>query len=202
MQRKLIAALLCAGAVTLVGCSASEESSMKSALGMATPTPISGTLQENSVTVSAKVVSVDQKNRTAVLQGPDGDQFKVKVDDSVKNFAQVKAGDTVSATYLESIAYEVRRPGDAAPGVNVAAVGGTAQPGQLPAAAAGRAVTVTSTIVGIDEKKGTVTLQPPDGGDPVTVKVRDPSRLKAVKKGDLVQVTYTEAVAIGVEPRN
>jgi hypothetical protein len=71
----------------------------------------------------------------------------------------------------------------------------------MPAAAAGRAVTVTSTIVGLDEKKGTVTLQPPDGGDPVTVKVRDPSKLKQVKKGDLVEVTYTEAVAIGVEEK-
>jgi Cu/Ag efflux protein CusF len=199
MQRKLIAALMCAGAVGLIGCSASEEQSMKSAFGMATPTPISGTLQQNSVTVSATVVKIDQAKRTAVLQGPDGNRFTVKVDDSVKNLGQVKAGDTVSATYIESIAYEVRPKGQAVPGVNVAAAGDAAQPGQLPAAAAGRAITVTSTIVGIDEKAGTVTLQPPDEGDPVTIKVQNPSRLKLVKKGDLVEVTYTEAVAIGVE---
>jgi hypothetical protein len=31
--------------------------------------------------------------------------------------------------------------------------------------------------------------------------VQNPSRLKLVKKGDLVEVTYTEAVAIGVERR-
>ncbi len=201
MQRNLIAVLLCAGAVSLAGCSASEDSSLKSALGMATPTPISGTLQQNSITVSAKVVSVNQAKRTAVLQGPDGDSFTVKVDPSVQGLDKVKAGDTVAATYFESVAYEVKKPGEAAPGVNVATAGDGTKPGQLPAAAAGRAVTVTSTIVGIDEKKGTVTLQPPDAGDPVTVKVRDPSRLKAVKKGDLVEVTYTEAIAVGVEPK-
>jgi len=196
MIRNLTVVLLYAATVALVSCS-----TMSSDLGMGSKPPPSGTLQQNSMTVTAKVISVDAVKRTAVLQGPDGDRFTVKVDPSVQGLDKVKAGDTVSATYFESLAYEVKKPGDAVPGVNVAAAGDATKPSQLPAAAAGRAVTVTSTIVGLDEKKGTVTLQPPDGGDPVTVKVRDPSKLKQVKKGDLVEVTYTEAVAIGVEEK-
>jgi Cu/Ag efflux protein CusF len=200
MMRNLTAVVFCAAAVALASCS-SVDSDMRSAMGMATPTPLAGTLEQNSVTVTAQVISIDQKKRTAVLQGPEGNRFTVKVDDRVKNLAQVKAGDSVAATYFESIAYEVKKPGQAVPGVNVAAAGDAAQAGQLPGAAVGRAVTVTSTIVGLDEKNGTVTLQPPDGGEPITIKVRDPSKLKQVKKGDLVEVTYTEALAIGVEAK-
>ena len=201
MKNTLKALLLCAAAATLAACSASEEASMRSAFGMATPTPLAGTLEQNTLTVSAKVVSIDQRKRTAVLQGPDGERFTVKVDPSVRNLDKVQPGDMVSATYYESIVYEVKRPGQAVPGVNVAAAGDAAAPGQLPAAAAGRAVTVTSTIVGIDHKKGTVTLQPPDGGEPVTIRAQYPERLKAVSKGDLVEVTFTEAIAVGVEPQ-
>ncbi|MEO8603457.1 MAG: hypothetical protein ABI629_12845 [bacterium] len=201
MMRNLAVVLLYGAAVAMMSSCSSMGNDMKEAVGMATPTPLAGTLQQNSVTVSAKVISIDQKKRTAVLQGPDGDRFTVKVDPSVQNLDKVKAGDSVSATYFESLAYEVKKPGDAVPGVNVSTAGDAAKTNQLPAAAAGRAVTVTSTIVGIDENKGTVTLQPPDGSDPVTVKVRDPSKLKHVKKGDLVEVTYTEAVALGVEPK-
>lgn len=201
MKRILNVLMLGAVAAALAACSASEEQRMKSAFGMATPTPPSGTLEQNTLTVSATVVSIDHAKRTAVLQGPDGDRFTVKVDPSVPGLEKVKAGDTVAATYYESVVYQVRRAGQAAPGVNVAAAGDTTAPGQLPAAAAGRAITITSTIVGIDEKKGTVTLQPPDGGEPLVVKVQYPDRLRAVQKGDLVEVTYTEAIAIGVERR-
>jgi len=57
---------------------------------------------------------------------------------------------------------------------------------------------VTAKIKAIDKKNNTVTLKGPKG-NLKTVKVKDPSNLDKVKVGDLVQITYTEALAIGVE---
>jgi hypothetical protein len=54
------------------------------------------------------------------------------------------------------------------------------------------------TITSIDPTAGTVTLQGPTG-NVTTVKARDPRNLERVAVGDLVEVTYTEAIAVAVE---
>ena len=55
-----------------------------------------------------------------------------------------------------------------------------------------------STITGIDKKKGTVTLTGPEG-ESFDVKVLNPANLDRVDEGDLVDITYTEAMAVSVE---
>jgi hypothetical protein len=75
----------------------------------------------------------------------------------------------------------------------------TAQPGEKPGGTLGRTVTVTTTITAIDLANGTVTLTGP-GGDSQTIKARDPANLKKVQVGDLVEITYSEAVAVAVRP--
>ena len=50
----------------------------------------------------------------------------------------------------------------------------------------------------IDKLAGTVTLRGPSG-DMTTIKARDPQKLDRVSVGDVVEITYTEAVAIAVE---
>jgi ribosomal protein S17 len=59
-------------------------------------------------------------------------------------------------------------------------------------------VTVTATIVAIDKKAHTVTIKGPDGNTE-TVKARDPKNLEALKVGDLVEITYTRALAIALD---
>lgn len=161
--------------------------------------PPSGTIAENAVQVTATVVKVDPKTRHLSLKLPDGQVVAMTVPEEMRNLPQVKKGDVVVATYVESLAYEVKKPGTAEPGVAVAGVAGRAEPGQKPAGAAANAVTVTTTITGIDKKAGTVTLQGPDG-ESTTIKVRNPANLDRVSKGDLVEITYSESVAVSVEP--
>jgi plasmid maintenance system killer protein len=60
-------------------------------------------------------------------------------------------------------------------------------------------VTVTATIEAIDAKKNRVTLKGPEGKTQ-EIKVKDPKNLVNVKVGDQVVLTYTEALAISVEP--
>lgn len=163
------------------------------------PTPVlSGTVAENTVTVTATVQAINQTTRMVTLKGPQGKSTTIHVGDSVQNLAQVKKGDQVVVTYYESLAYDVMRAGDATRGVTVAGVAGTAQPGSMPAGVGARAITATAKIKAIDKKNQTVTLKGPNG-QLKTVKVKDPTKLDKVHVGDLVQITYTEALAVAVE---
>jgi Cu/Ag efflux protein CusF len=92
----------------------------------------------------------------------------------------------------------VKKPGDAVPGASVAATADRAELGEKPGATGARVTTVTATIAGIDKSAGTVTLKGPEG-NLTTIKARDPQNLNRVSVGDLVQITYTEALGISVE---
>jgi len=152
-----------------------------------------------AVTVSATVVSVDQKTRMVTLLGSDGEEIEFRADDQVRNLAQVKKGDIVSATYYESLAIDLKKPGEAKPGVVVGEDAARAKVGEKPGAAAAESVRVTATVVAVDHKKGTITLKGPKGNRR-TFPVKNPEHLKVVKVGDLVEATYTEAVGIEVNP--
>lgn len=154
---------------------------------------------EQAVTVSATVVQIDQKDRLVTLLGPDGEEVLFRAGPEVRNLAQVKRGDMVQATYYESLAIDVRKPGEATPGVTAAADSDRAAPGERPGAATAESVTVTATVVKVDERKRTVTLRGPKG-NVKTLPVKNPMHLGVVKAGDLVQVTYTEAIGIEVSP--
>jgi hypothetical protein len=150
-------------------------------------------------TVTATVVALDVEKRMVTLKGPKGNEFPLQVGDEVKNLAQVKVGDKVDVGFYESLAWNVKKAGDGAPGVSEKAGAAAAAPGERPAGAVGKQVTVTATIEAIDLAKGTVTLKGPEGNSK-TIKARDPKNLEKVKVGDLVDITFTEALAVRVRP--
>jgi hypothetical protein len=150
-----------------------------------------------SETVTATVVSVNQKTREVTIKTEDGKQHSFIAGDHVKNLAQVKKGDIIKAVYTEAIAYEVRKHGTAA-GVKTTTAAAGAQPGEKPAGAIAQQTTVTVKITAIDPQVPTVTFMGPRGNSE-TIKVRDPQKLNGVKVGDMVDLTYTEALAIQVD---
>jgi len=158
-----------------------------------------GGMAEETVTVTATVQSIDHQTRMVTLLGPDGDTRRVHVSDDVKNLDQVKKGDLVTLVLYEAIAYQVRKKGTTEPGIAEAADVATAPYGARPGMAGASAVTITATIVSVDRHTNTVKLKGPEG-NVVSVKVSDPTRLEGVAVGDLVEITYTEAVAVAVTP--
>ncbi len=158
-------------------------------------------MKERQITTVATVQKLDLAKRVVTLKGQDGKVFSIHAGDQVKNLPQVKVGDQVSTTYYESIAYEVHKPGTGTAEVGVVGASGVgaAQPGEKPAGVAADVIQVTATIVSIDKATPSVTLQRPDG-EVVAVRVRDPKKLEGVAVGDLVEITYTQALAIIVEP--
>jgi Cu/Ag efflux protein CusF len=156
-------------------------------------------MKEQVINMSATVEAIDLNKRIVTLKGSQGNVFDLKVGEEAKNLAQVKVGDQVNVKYYESLAYEVKKAGAATGGAEATGAVATAKPGEKPAGVVAGQVTVTATIEKIDTKKQYVSLKMPEGKI-LEVKVKDPNNLKNVKKGDQVVLTYTEALALSVEP--
>jgi hypothetical protein len=154
------------------------------------------TQEATVVTVRGTVEAIDKEKQTVTLKGPKR-TLTLQVRDP-KKLEAIKVGDPVVAKYTEAIAFEVKKPGTATPGVSAQQTVTTSKPGETPAGAISEQVSVTVTIVAIDKKAGTVTIKGPDGNTE-TVKARNPKNLDAVKVGDLVEITYTRALALSLD---
>ncbi len=149
--------------------------------------------------LSAQVVGIDPATRTLTLKGPKGNVVDLVAGDEVKNFDQIKVGDRVVARYAEALTLELKKTKVAAGGAAVREEAAKAKPGERPAVAGARQVTVIADVTAVDPQKSTITLKGPRG-NAFTLNVHNPEQFKVVKKGDQVEVTYTEALALSVEP--
>ena len=149
--------------------------------------------------LSAQVVSIEKKTRTISLKGPKGGVMDVVAGKEVKNFNKIKVGDLVVVRYMQSLALELQPVKTGATGISVTEGAGKAEPGKRPAAGAVREIQAIAKVTGMDEKARTISLTGPRGNT-VTLDVQNPDHFKVVKMGDEVLVTYTEAVAVSVEP--
>ena len=148
--------------------------------------------------ITATITAIDAATRAVTLKGPQGREVTLTAGDQVKNFAQLKVGDQVNLEYIEALTIELKK-GSTAPVSRTEQMGAAgAKPGAQPAGMAGKQVTVVAEVVGVDAKTQVVTLRGPQRT--VELKVADPEQFKRVAKGDRVEATYTEAVAIAVEP--
>ena len=73
-----------------------------------------------------------------------------------------------------------------------------AKPGEKPAGAVGRQVKIVADVVALDPAKQVVTLKGPNRT--VDLRIGDPEQFKRIAKGDQVEATYTQALAMAVEP--
>lgn len=177
-----------AGLVTLcalISCSSQEEPA---------PTPYYESSRE--VSTVATVQSVDPEARNITLKGPHGDVFTCQVDDRVQNLSQVQPGDQVTVNYVEAAAIQVVKKAEHAEDDTVI---DQAAPGEKPKGKIVREVSRTAEVLAVDKSKGTVTLRGSDDSL-TTIWVRHPGHLAGIKVGDLLKITYREAVAVSVQP--
>lgn len=159
-----------------------------------------GTIEEAAVEAHATVTKVDEKNRKVTVKRADGHSVTLDLGEEVKNFDQIDVGDDVKVVYFESVAFDVKVPGKAEPGVTVVGGADSAEKGAKPGAMGARMVTITSTIEAISKDPPSVTLKGPEGGTR-KIKVKNPQYLDNVEVGDLVEMVYTQAVAVSVEEK-
>jgi hypothetical protein len=116
----------------------------------------------------------------------------------VQNFDQIRVGDLVVVRYLEALALELRKRGTAKRERTDRDVMQRALPGERPARIDAHEVHVVADVIAILPQTQTVRLRGPTRV--VDLHVYDPEQFKLVAVGDQVEATYTEAVAISVEP--
>jgi Cu/Ag efflux protein CusF len=152
------------------------------------------------VTVTATVEAIDHTNRQVTLKGEKGRVVTVSVPPEVERFDAIKIGDVVTARYLESVAVRLVQPGEPAPPEAAVDVGVTPRPGEKPGATIAKKVDVKVKVQGIDTKVPAITVETPTGNS-LSFKVKDPKRLEKLKVGDEINVTYTEALLLTVDPK-
>jgi hypothetical protein len=147
--------------------------------------------------ITATVSEIDYDQRTVTLQGPQR-AVTLKVDESAKNFEQVKVGDQVKVEFLESVALFVKKSQGGPPAVKSGTAVTVAPLGEKPAIGAVDTVVVTAEVEAIDYGERTVTLKGPEGNSRTFKVGPDVEELETVKIGDKVVAQYTVAVAVSV----
>jgi hypothetical protein len=156
-----------------------------------------GAIEVGAITATSKVTAADASKRTVSLTNEAGATNTYKLGKAVRKFYQIKVGDEVKATLVESVAVAVRKssaPPDAGEGGLVA----VAPKGAMPGAIMAKTRQITAKIVSVDTTVRTVTVEGPMGETP-TIKVGPKVNLDELQKGDDVTLRVTDALAIRVQ---
>jgi Cu/Ag efflux protein CusF len=151
-----------------------------------------------SVNESVVITKVDRSARTIVVQRDDGSTRTVDVPQEVKAFDTLKPGDHIDIQYKEGLALSMLPPGSKLSSSEKK----TMERQRVGSATAGHEVTASAVIIAVDPDANTVTFKGPKG-NVRTVTVSDPAmqeKLSSLKPGQVVQLTYTEAVAASIRP--
>jgi hypothetical protein len=148
--------------------------------------------------LTATITAIDKATRDVTLKGPQGNEMTLTAGPEIKNFDQLKVGDKVDLNYVEALTLELKKGGGLVVQRTEKAGAAGAKPGEKPAGAVGRQVTIVADVVALDPAKQVVTLKGPKRT--VDLKIPNPEQFKRIAKGDQVEATYTQAVAIAVMP--
>lgn len=154
--------------------------------------------QGASVTETFVIDAIDYSTRTVTLRDSDGLTESIVCGPEVERFNQLKVGDKVTFRYYESMVYAIKKPGTGP--ARPAETGGVVRtPGKTPGGTLSQQMTTVVTIAALDMKVPSVTVTTADGRK-MSFKIEDPKNAEGVKVGDKVEITYTQALAISVEP--
>jgi hypothetical protein len=195
-MRKVAAVVMVVALVVLFGQAARAQ-------GADTPAnePKPGGVVVDAVSSTATVDAIDAATRVVTLKFPDGSSKTLKAGPEVRNFDQVRVGDQVKTTYLESVALFVRKSNEKPFPGQVETVQ-LAPKGAKPGAIVTKTTEITATAEAIDYGKRTVTLKG-SRGNLVTYAVDESvENFNNVKVGDELVLRVTEAMAIIVEKAN
>jgi len=143
------------------------------------------------------IEAIDHTTRRVTLKDKDGFVEDVICGPEVARFDALKVGDRVTFRYHESLVTAIQRPGTAPKAAESAAV--TRTPGTKPGGTIAQQMTVVVSLEAIDAKVPSVSIRTADGRR-MSFKVENAKNLEGYKPGDKVEVTYTQALAVSVEP--
>jgi len=152
------------------------------------------------VKIEAEVKEIDLEGRFVTLEGPMGNLVTLKVGEEVKRLNEIKKGDIVQADYRTYLFSEFRNPTpeEEKNPIVVYADANIASEERPPGAAAGIVVRAVVTVEVINKEGKLVTIKGPKGKY-LTLPVEDTSLLEDLEVGEVVILTYAEAVALSIQ---
>jgi hypothetical protein len=149
------------------------------------------------VTVKGSVEAIDHTNRVLTLKLEDGEFDNITIPKGAERFDEVKVGDTLQVRYYDNVTVRVKEPGEApVDTAEIAAKPVAASPGGTIAAQRKMTVTVTE----LDLEKGVATVEGPHGYK-YSRRIQDKEAAKKIKVGDKLDMIWTEAVQITLNPQ-
>lgn len=152
------------------------------------------------VAVKARVETIDLEKREAVLRGPEGNLVTVEADETVERFHEIKVGDFVAADFWTYIKAEFRdpTPEELKEPLVILEEAGKAPEGMPPEAVVGALIRAVVTIEIINRPDMLVTVKGPRG-QYVTIPAADPELMTQLHIGEVVVLTYAEALALALQ---
>jgi hypothetical protein len=152
-------------------------------------------------TTAAKVAAISREDRRLTLRRDDGSEFDLVADPAVRNFDQIVVGDVLRVRYQETLT-ATKLPAGSVPGpVEGALAAGRAKPGAKPGAGVGFSYSLRVRIESIDRDHEIVTFSLASG-ELVSRHLQTNEGkefVSGLKVGDVVQLDYAEALALGIE---
>jgi len=150
----------------------------------------------------AKVTGIDPKSREITLRDSMGETTSIIAGPEVRNFAQIKVGDMLHVRMMQSLLMEVRQHNALVTRTEVEEGVALAPKGGQPGMAQGRRITTVVTIQALDLKKDFVKFTLPNGEVRTTTARTTAGKdlLQTLKVGDQVDVVFTDAVGLVMEP--
>jgi hypothetical protein len=170
----------------------------------ATPAPRSMpgpmTAASAGITLQGRITAIDARTRVVTVAGADGSNVDVQAGPDVRNFSQLKVGDSVTLEYTAAVALDLQPAGSAAVGVTKSQAGTVPIRGATPGGARSSTIEVVTEVAAVDPVANTIALRGPRGNTQLIAVERPDLRAKlpSVKRGDLLKISYTEAVALGI----
>ena len=193
LKKRLTQSLPVVLGLTLIACGTSRNPTT----GQASRSEEPAAVAVETSTATGTVKSIDYARRTITIENANGVSRTYVLGKNVVNFDQINKGDKIRSTVTEALAVSVRKAGDAA-NVGDAFTVSLAPKGEKPGIFVENTERVMAKIASIDTAKGTITFKQSFGVER-TMKVAPTIELTDLKKGDVVVVRYTNALALFVE---
>ena len=155
------------------------------------------TIPGEMITSTVTVEAIEQSTRTLTVKNDKGVYETIQAGPDVTRFKELKVGDKITVRYYDNVVVRVKKPGEAAVDVDTAAL--TKGQGARPAGTAATQRTITVTITALDPKASSITVKGPNGYT-YSRRVEDKKVFGQVKVGDQLDMTWTEAMLISVDP--
>lgn len=182
--------------ISLVGCKSGQSKSSAPAPSAKTSAEIS-----NELTATAEVTAVERDRRVVTVRREDGSLVALRVGPAARNFDQIAVGDKVRVRYMESLTVSRRPAGETASSAQGAVGAARTEAGAKPGGGVGMAINLRVKIESIDPSHDIVVFSLASG-ELVAHRVATADGrafVEGLRVGDVVQLDYTEALALSVE---